>query len=130
MRNKIRDKARYERNPNIKKVTESNIQFTKEFKIKAIKDFQNGHLADDIFLKAEVDISEFEPGYPRKSIDRWIKASDEYGVKNLDNERRGRSRSQKFKTVEEELHYLRTENDFLKKLHALEAVSAKKKNTK
>ncbi|UYL08269.1 hypothetical protein B9G69_014585 [Bdellovibrio sp. SKB1291214] len=130
MRKKIRDKSKYEHNPNIKKVTESNIQFTKEFKIKAIKDYQNGLLADNIFLTAGIDISEFEPGYPRKSINRWIKASDEYGVKHLDLERRGRSRSQKFKSVEEELHYLRTENEFLKKLHALEAISVKKKNTK
>ena len=42
MRKKIRDKSKYQQNPNIKKVTESNIQFTKEFKLKAIKAYQEG----------------------------------------------------------------------------------------
>jgi transposase len=130
MRNKIRDLTKYEKNPNIKKVTGSNIQFTKEFKIKAIRAYQSGQSAVNIFLNAGIDISDFEEGYPRKSIDRWTRASEDYGVKNLDNERRGRSQSKKFKTLEEELEYLRAENEFLKKLHALEAAFLKKKNTK
>jgi transposase-like protein len=117
-------------NPNVKKITESNIQFTKEFKLKAIKSYQSGQSADEIFLKAGIDIFDFEPGYARKSIIRWKEASEEYGSKNLDNERRGQSRAKKFKTMEEELEYLRAENDFLKKLNALEAAFLKKKNTK
>lgn len=130
MRKKIRDKSKYQQNPNIKKVTESNIQFTKEFKLKAIKAYQEGQAADDVFLRAGIDISDFEAGYPRKSIVRWIKTSDDYGAKYLDKERRGRSPSKKFKTAEEELEYLRAENAFLKKLHALEATFLKRKNTK
>lgn len=130
MRNKIRDKSKYEKNPNIKKVTNSNIQFTKEFKLKAIKSYQSGQPANEIFLNAGIDVFEFEPGYARKSISRWKEASDEYGSKNIDSERRGQSRSKKFKTMEEELEYLRAENDFLKKLNALEAAFLKKKNTK
>ena len=39
---KSRDLNKYKNNPHIEKITESNIQFTKEFKIKSIKKYQSG----------------------------------------------------------------------------------------
>lgn len=132
---KIRDTSKYLDNPNIEEITESNIRFTKRFKLKAIKLYKSGVSATDIFMDAGVDLSGFEKGYARKSITRWLEISKTYGINEIDKERRGinasgRPGSSKFKSLEEENAYLRAENDFLKKLRALEVKSARKKSTK
>jgi transposase len=126
---KIRDLSKYLNNPNIEEITESNIRFTKQFKLKAIKLYQSGMSATDIFMDAGIEVSDFEKGYARKSIVRWIETIEKYGVKEIDKERRGAGNS-KFKSLEEENAYLRAENNFLKKLRALEEKSVQKKNTK
>jgi transposase-like protein len=132
---KIRDKSKYLNNPNIEEITGSNIRFTKQFKLKAIKLYQSGVSATDIFMDAGVDLSDFDKGYPRKSITRWLEMTKTYGIKEIDKERRGvnasgRPGSNKFKSLEEENAYLRAENNFLKKLRALEVKSVRKKDTK
>lgn len=126
---KIRDLSKYLNNPNVEEITESNIRFTKQFKLKAIKLYQSGVSAIDIFLDAGIDVADFEKGYARKSIARWVETVEKYGVKEIDKERRGAGNS-KFKSLEEEIVYLRAENNFLKKLRALEEESVRKKNTK
>jgi transposase-like protein len=132
---KIKDKEKYSGNPHVSKITDSNIQFTVEFKIEAINEYQKGIAPEVIFKNAGIDLSDFADRYAIKSITRWIQASEKYGVKNLDQERRGKNSagrpgSRKFKSVEEELEYLRAENEFLKELHALEASFVQRKNTK
>ena len=133
---KSRDLNKYKNNPHIEKITESNIQFTKEFKIKSIKKYQSGTSPIDIFTEAGIDLSDFNENYARKSILRWIATAQEYGLNKIDQERRGLgasgrpSNGKKFKSLEEEIIYLRAENDFLKKIRALGKVSGVKKNTK
>lgn len=132
---KSRDLSKYLTNPNVEKVTGSNLRFTKDFKVKAIKLFESGKSAVEIFASAGIDLQDFESNYARKAISRWLEAAQEYGLKNINEERRGlgasgRPGGKKFKSMAEELAYLRAENNFLKKLQALEKKYLKKKSTK
>lgn len=130
---KSRDLSKYLKNPVVEKVTGSNLKFTEQFKVKALKLYNEGNSANDIFLEAGIDLSDFEIQYARKSIKRWSETANQHGNKSLGEERRGargKTRAKKFKSLSEELAYLRAENYFLKKLHALESNYPKKKNTK
>jgi transposase len=133
---KFRDLSKYKTNVNVEKITGSNLRFNKEFKVRAIKLYQSGESPMDIFLDAGIDLNDFEYDYARKSISRWLRALDTYGLKNINKERRGLGASgrpgggKKFKSMEAELAYLRAENNFLKKLKALEKNYLKKKNMK
>lgn len=123
-------------NKYVKKVTESNIHFTVQFKKYAIKQYNNGVLPAEIFAEAGVDVEKFDRGYARKSISRWQNIIEKNGVKSLGSERRGKGSTgrpkkvKKFKSEKEELAYLRAENEFLKKLHALSERSPKKKSSR
>jgi transposase len=131
-----RDLSMYAVNPNIERVTQSNIQFTKAFKIRAIKQYQAGLSPTQIFEDAGINLSDFEKCYARKSIIRWFRASSDYGLNKINDERRGINSSgrpsqvKKFKSLEEEITYLRAENNFLKKIQALGKASGVKKNSK
>ena len=133
---KSRDLSRYKNNPYIEKITASNLQFTKEFKIKSIKQYQSGRSPVDIFTEAGIDLLDFNNNYATKTVQRWVAAAEEYGLNKIDQERRGLGASgrpssgKKFKSLEEEIIYLRAENDFLKKIRALGKASGVKKNTK
>src|SRR5690606_24826574 len=116
----------------IEKITDSHIYFTPEFKILAIKSSDDGKRPKEIFIEAGIDTSVFRDDFPKKSISRWRKIFLEKGEKGFNSEGRGRKatgrpKGQKFASQEAELAYLRLENEFLKKLHAL-AASKEKKN--
>ena len=132
----IQERKLLENNKNIKKVTGSNILFTAKFKREAIEKYRLGHCPRDIFIEAGIDVSKFDKHYARKSISRWEDVLERDGAKALSEERRGRGstgrpkKSKTFKSEKEELAYLREENDFLKKLHALAEKSQKKRNSR
>jgi transposase len=119
------DRDLLNKNSAILKVTASNVTYTTEFKAKAVKLLQTGKSATDIFSEAGIDTTLFGDNYAQKSITRWENAIAEHGEKGLKTERRGvgatgRPKGVKFKSIEEENAYLRAENEFLKKLRALE----------
>lgn len=120
-----KDRDSLQKNPNVLKVTDSNVTYTAKFKEKAVKLINQGVPVEDIFRDAGINTSLFGKKYAFKSIDRWQKAINKHGSKALHKERRGvkatgRPKGKKFKSLEEEIAYLRAENDFLKKLRALE----------
>lgn len=120
-------------NPNVLKVTKSNVAYTPEFKSKALKFRQQGQSPSQIFKAAGIDLSLFGEDYAKKCLHRWEKMAGKEG--GLKKDRRGskaigRPKGLKFKSVEEEIAYLRAENDFLKKLRALEAKYANKKSSR
>lgn len=128
------DRKLLESNPVVAKVTESNVSFTSTFKIKAVKESLKGVPPKEIFLKAGVDLGLFNPDYAKKTIQRWRKIWETLGDEGLRDDRRGsksvgRPKGVKFKTLEEENAYLRAENEFLKKLHALARKDEKKKSS-
>lgn len=117
-------------NPNILKVNDSNVTYRVEFKVKAVLEYHKGKSARKIFLEADINILSNEKA--EECIRRWKKIYKNHGEKGLLEDHRGkspnggRSRIKEF-TIEEKIKYLETrnayleaENDFLKKLKALE----------
>lgn len=128
-----KDRKDLENNPNVLKVTASNVAYTPEFKANALKLRLEGKNPSEIFRDAGINVALFGEDYAKKCIQRWEKMSNKEG--GLKEDRRGskatgRPKGLRFKSVEEEIAYLRAENDFLKKLHALEAKYANKKNSR
>ena len=113
-----------EKNPNILEVS-SQISYTFKFKKEAVKAYKSGTSPKEIFRRADIDLNLFSSKYAKNSIWRWVKIVAKYGVEGLREEHRGkdakgRPPKKKFKSEQEEIAYLRAENNFLKKLLALE----------
>lgn len=128
-----KDRKDLEKNPNVLRVTQSNVAYTPEFKAKALKLHQEGIRPSKIFTDAGINLSLFSDTYAKKCLQRWRKMSSLVG--GLKKDRRGskatgRPKGLRFKSAEEEIAYLRAENDFLKKLQALEARYANKKSSR
>lgn len=128
------DRKLLESNPVVSKVTDSNVSFKPQFKIKAVKESLRGVSPKEIFLKAGIDLGLFNPDYAKKTIQRWRKIFDDSGEEGLRSDGRGtkaigRPKGKKFKSPEEEIAYLKAEIDFLKKLHALARKDEKKKSS-
>lgn len=96
-----------------------NNAYSKDFKMKAIDMYVNQHfsaknIADELRIRSKTQVQ------------RWVKLYHEKGEAAFDEERRGKSKGPgkgrpktNFASQEEELQYLRMENEFLKKLKAL-----------
>lgn len=128
------DRKRLLANKFVEKITNSHVSFTAEFKTQAVEKNLKGQSPISIFQSAGIDISLFDSEYPKKCLTRWKKIFIQEGSDGLTKEKRGkgatgRPKTQGFKTLEAELEYLRLENEFLKKLHAL-AASKEKKSSK
>lgn len=120
--------------PYVEDVTDSHVIFTVKFKTLAVQKYLEGLQPSEIFLKLGFDTSLFLPEYPKKSIARWKKIFFEEGVEGFEKENRGKGSTgrppkQQFKSIEEEVAYLREENALLKKLQALAEEYLKKKGS-
>lgn len=118
----------------VEKISNSNISYTSEFKLHAVKANLEGKSPTEIFNEAGIDVDPFVRNYAVKTISRWKKIYQEEGKQGLMKEKRGknstgRPKVKEFRSVEAELEYLRLENEFLKKLHAL-AESKKTRNSR
>jgi transposase len=126
-------------NPWVERITDTQVLFTAEFKIHAVKMNLKGQSPKDIFLNAGIDVSLFREEFPKKSVSRWKMIHHDYGDDGFKQERRGlsstgrpkkTSNSDDIKELQERLAYLEAENFILKKLNALAAKSRKKKDSK
>lgn len=121
------------KNPNILAVNDTNIKYCPKFKLKAVKEHENGKLPMQIFIDAQIDIKILGPANPTKCLVRWNKTYREKGEKGiLENQRAKKSKSvtkeltieEQFENAKVRIAYLEEENDFLKKLKALEGGNA------
>ncbi len=126
-------------NKYVSKVTDTNIAYTSEFKVLAVKGYRSGKSPQQIFKDSGFNLTFFDKEYAKKTIYRWSKVLDEEGVKGFKVEKRGKSSTGRPKrkydptdldSVLKRLAYLEVENDLLKKLHALEEESLKKKGSR
>lgn len=117
-------------NPNVERVKNSHITYTTDFKLSALEDFKNGISAPDIWETNGFDISRFPRNYFGKAIHRWEKQLRRDGASFNARENRGRAQKKKFKSIEEEVAYLRAENAFLKELKALDGAYQNGNDTK
>lgn len=108
------------------------IQYSKEFKVQAVKQYEEGLTPKEIFALHGFDLSVIGKNIPKHSLSRWNKIYREHGEQGLLGENRGRysrcesglkilkfkDEKEKIKYLELQVAYLKAENDFLIKLRA------------
>ena len=103
------------------------IKYSKEFKIQAVKEYQEGLTPQEIFKQHKINVSTTSKKNPSHCLSRWNKIYKERGEQGLTEENRGGGRpkipkfkdeKEKIKYLELQVAYLKAENDFLVKLRA------------
>jgi len=118
------------KNKNVSKCSEKSITYSKDFKMKAVKQYgEEGITSSEIFRQAGFDLVIIGKDIPKQSLKRWNRAFKAKGLNGL-AELRGKSGgggrpktknltdADKIKRLEVEVAYLKAENDFLAKLRA------------
>lgn len=128
-----------ETNSYVQKVTETQVLFTAQFKIKAVELNLEGISPQEIFIRMGIDTALFLPDFPKKSVSRWRRIYEKLGAEGLEKERRGKGSTGRPKrsfdpsdpaSLLERIAYLEAENYILKKLEALAIKHEKKKSSK
>lgn len=126
-----------EKNPHILKVSEKQLTYQPDFKIKAVKENIQGKSPSEIFMDSGFDLDLIGKDIPRKRLYIWRKVYDESGDLGFLFENRGKSVrktsseelsvEEKLKKAEAKIKFLEAENGFLKKLEELERQALKRK---
>jgi len=114
-------------NPSVERCSDKSISYHKDFKILAVKEYQEGFPPIEIFKRAGFNVDLIGRETPERCLHRWRKVLKDKGVKELSVETRGRSgggrpktnwsnEKEKIKYLEAENAYLKEENRFLAKL--------------
>ncbi len=117
------------RNKNVVKLGIGVIEYTKEFKIKAVKLYQEKYMTPrDIFIQAGFDLEIIGKRKPKDCLERWNKIFRKKGLKGLSELKVGGggrpkgtknlSEKDKIKRMKLEIEYLKEKNRFLAKLRA------------
>lgn len=107
------------------------IKYSKEFKIQAVKEYQEGLTPQEIFKQHKINVNTASKKNPGHCLSRWNKIYRERGEQGLMEETRGKhskggrpkipkfkDEKDKIKYLELQVAYLKAENDFLVKLRA------------
>lgn len=124
-------------NPNIKCVTKFTVSYDPDFKLKAVLENRKGKSPIQIFVEHEFNIEIIGSMTPKRCLERWRKSYDKHGEMGLLLEGRGKrnpgrpqvkdeSIEKKLKRLEAKVNYLTVENEFLKKLEAIERMEKKR----
>lgn len=132
MSNRILNKEQIEtllQNPNVAGCSEKSISYHKDFKILAVRKYQEGLSSSEIFKQARFDIGMIGHKTPKECLRRWKKIFRDKGETGLKTDGRGQSKAggrpkslanltgeEKLKRLEAEVAYLKEENRFLAKL--------------
>ena len=94
--------------------------YSKEFKQKAIFEYENGKSANQIFNEAGIDVSILSKhnDYASKTISKWRNANKEK-INIHSSKKKKRIKKTAYQKLLERNEYLEAENEFLKKLSAL-----------
>lgn len=118
------------KNRYISKCSTKSITYSQEFKVLAVKKYDSGLTATQIFRDAGIDLVVVGKDIPDGRVRDWRKTYKSHGADKLRTESRGKSRgggrprtkgltdSDKIRRLEVEVAYLKAENDFLAKLRA------------
>jgi len=118
------------KNNNVNGCSPKSITYKKEFKLKAVKQYQNdGYSSRMIFEEAGFDINVIGRKRAVDSLLRWRNTYNKKGEKELMKARRGRhkkrakmifkDKNKEIEYLEAKVKYLNAENDFLAKLRGL-----------
>jgi hypothetical protein len=114
----------------VAKCSEKSITYSKEFKSLAVKRYDEGMTASEVFAESGFDRFLIGKNVPDDRLCAWRRISKAKGLGDLDIETRGRKKGsvrpkiknlddkEKIKRMEIEIAYLKAENDFLAKLRA------------
>ncbi len=108
------------------------VKYSKEFKIQAVKQYEEGLTPQEIFKQYKINVSTTSKKNPGHCLSRWNKIYRERGEQGLMEENRGKhskgggrskkitfkDEKEKIKYLELQVAYLKAENDFLVKLRA------------
>lgn len=117
-------------NANVLHVSERSITYQPSFKLVAVKAYQEGKGPAEIFKEAGFNLDIIGRDIPNGCLKRWRKTFASQGESGLLEERRGKgspgrparelSIEKRLAQAEARIKLLEAENDFLKKLEALE----------
>ena len=131
------DQARISQNKNVLRVSETTITYSPAFKVEAVRaNVDEGKPPLLIFLDAGFDLGLIGHETPYRCLRRWRAVFRQRGEQGLRIDQRGKNSTgrpaQRELTIEEKLRraearvrYLELENEFLKKLDALERAWSK-----
>ena len=114
------EKELLERNPNIQAVLSNQVLYTKEFKERAVKEYENGKTANQIFKEAGINTTSLSKqyDYASKTISKWRNANRERI--NIHNpKKKTNKKDSAYQKLLKRNEYLEAENEFLKKLQIL-----------
>jgi transposase len=107
------------------------IAYSKDFKIRAVKLYEQGFMPREIFRQAGFDLDVIGKKKPKNCLRDWNRIYKLKGEGGLKDETRGKgggrpktrkfTDAEKIKWLEAENAYLKAENDFLAKLRAKRA---------
>lgn len=119
------------KNENVSRCSERSITYSKDFKMKSVKLYQEGLTSTEIFRQAGFDLNLLGRDQPKSCLKRWNKSFRTKGESGLKETRgsaggrpkkpRDKSDADKIKRLEIENAYLKAENDFLARLRAKRA---------
>lgn len=120
--------AKLRQNPNVFSCTEKVVNYTCEFKKRALELHAEGVFAREIWRRAGFDLSKWRDDYPRETLSDWKAIVEKRGIEGLlkvggVQYDRGPKNTEKdkLKRLELQVRYLQAENDFLAKLRAKRA---------
>lgn len=127
-----------ENNPNVLHVSERSLTYQPVFKIAAVKAYHEGKTPMEIFIEAGFNLDIIGRDNPTRCIKRWRQIFASKGEIGLLEDGRGKNSTgrplaehsieKRLAQAEARIKFLEAENDFLKKLEALERQTQKNKH--
>ena len=111
------------KNPNVESISSNTVRFTSEFKELALKKDKEGIPALQIFKDAGFDLNVIGKETPKTSIRNWRHREKYLNKNNTRYLAREVKKNKALKSIPEENRYLKAENEFLKKLQALQELA-------
>ena len=121
------------KHPCVFSCTSKSVNYTHEFKKRALEEYEKGARPKDIWKQAGFDTSKWKKHYFRLTIRDWKRIVRRGDISSLNNQggvqhddgmtRSLKTEKDKIKRLELHIRYLQAENDFLAKLRAKRAES-------
>lgn len=118
------------KNENVSKCSNKTISFSKEFKVKALKQYEEGLSSNEIFKRAGFDLDMIGKNTPKDRLLDWRAVFKAKGLEGLTEETRGKGSpgrpktkyetdTEKIEYLEAKVAYLDAENDFLARMRGI-----------
>ena len=118
-------------NVSVSNCSERSISYSKDFKLRAVRQYEEGLGSREIFRQAGFDLKMIGLQTPKECLKRWNRTFKSKGVDGLETDARGRAGGRPrtknltekdwIRRLEAEVAYLKAENDFLARLRAKRA---------